>query len=143
MATKKEQENLDLTNDKAVLDQVEKNNAPAVEDERIKEAMNIEADDKAVTVPSQQVRDLNTTSSLKGHNKTNAELSAEMKAAAKKFKGEKTETVSIPAVLQPKLGPIQFVSVNGISVNVPVDGEEYQIPQSHAKVLKEMIRKLK
>lgn len=136
MATKKDQ-------DEKVLDQIAENNAPAVEDERIKEAMKIEAEDKAVTVASQQVRDLNTTTSLKGHNKTNAELTAETKKAIAKFKGEGTEKVSIPAVLQPKLGPIQFLSINGVSVNVPVDGDEYEIPKSHAKLLKEYIRNLK
>lgn len=135
MATKKE-------NEKEIVEQVEVNNAPAVEDERIKEALEIEKEE-AVTVASQQVRALNTTTSLKGHNKTNAELAAETKKAVKAFSNEKTEKVSIPAVLQPKLGPLQFLSINGVSVNVPVDGEEYDIPKSHAKLLKEYLRNLK
>ena len=133
MATKKDQE---------VLDQIEVNNAPAVEEERIKEAMDME-EEEAVTVDSQQMRALNTTKSLRGHNKTNAELAKETKDAQKKFKNEKLEKVSIPAVLQPKLGPLQFLSINGVSVNVPVDGEEYEIPKSHATLLKEYIRNLK
>lgn len=133
MATKKDQE---------VLDQIEVNNAPAVEEERIKEAMDME-EEEAVTVESQQMQALNTTKSLRSHNKTNAELAKETKDAQKKFKNEKLEKVSIPAVLQPKLGPLQFLSINGVSVNVPVDGEEYEIPKSHAKLLKEYIRNLK
>lgn len=87
----------------------------------------------------------NTTASIHAHNKqkTNAQLAAEVKVAKKKFEGEKTVKVSIPSALSGQLGSTQYVAVNGVHVNVPVDGEEYDIPETHANVLKEMLRNLK
>lgn len=85
--------------------------------------------------------EVNTTESMK--KASNADLANETKEALKKFKGEKEVSVSIPSVLEPKLGPVQFISINGISVNVPVDGEDHKIPQSHADFLKQFLKELK
>lgn len=86
---------------------------------------------------------VNTTKSLKAQFKTNAELAEETKRAVTKFKNEKTTKVSIPSVLQSKLGPNQFISINGVSVTVPVDGEDHDIPVTHAAHLKEYLKNLK
>lgn len=87
----------------------------------------------------------NTTQTITETNrqKTNAQLVEEIKVAQKKFKGEKKVKVSIPSVLQAQLGTTQFVSVNGVHVNIPVDGEEYEVPETLAGVLKEMLKNLK
>lgn len=84
----------------------------------------------------------NTTASV-SKPKTNADLANETKEALKRFKGAKQVQVSIPSILQAQLGANQFIQVNGVHVNVPVDGEEHPIPEPHAKVLKEMLKNLK
>ena len=99
-----------------------------------------EKDTKVDEVHTEQV--VNTTGSLKSP-KTNADLANETKAAQKKFAGEKTVKVSIPSVLVPKLGNVQFISINGVSVNVPVDGEDHEIPKPHADFLKQYLKELK
>jgi len=86
---------------------------------------------------------VNTTESLKAGFKTNAQLAEETKQAVKKFGNEKTVKVSIPTVLQSKLGPNQFISINGVSVTIPVDGEDHAIPSTHAAHLKEYLKNLK
>lgn len=116
--------------------------ADVMEQQRLAEAEKLEERDDVVTVASQQVR-VNTTASMRGGVKTNAELANETKEALKKFSNEKTVKVSIPSVLAPKLGSVQFISVNGVSVNVPVDGEEYPIPETHANFLKQYLKELK
>lgn len=86
----------------------------------------------------------NTTASInKPKQKTNAELAAETKKAQKAFGNAKKVKVSIPSVLAGQLGSTQFIGVNGVHVNVPVDGEDYEIPEPHAQVLKEMLKNLK
>lgn len=133
MATKDEEK---------VLKDIEANQKPALDDERIQEAIDLESTEKAVTLHSQQML-VNTTQSLKAPFKTNAQLAEETKRAVKKFGNEKTVKVSIPAVLQSKLGPNQFISINGVSVTVPVDGEDHAIPATHAAHLKEYLKNLK
>lgn len=88
---------------------------------------------------------VNTTSSMKSINKekSNAQLTAEIKAAKEKLTKGKMVAVSIPSVLQNHFGSHAFVQVNGSYVNIPVDGEEYSIPEPLANVLKESLRNLK
>lgn len=130
------------TKDEKVLKDIELNEKPALKEERLEDALEAEQGDKAVLLTSPQML-VNTTQSLKAPFKTNAELAAETKRAVSKFKGEKTTKVSIPSVLQTKLGPNQFISVNGVSVTIPVDGEEHPIPATHAAHLKEYLKNLK
>lgn len=111
-----------------------------LKDERIKEAAKLEESNAVVTTDSQTV--VNTSQSLKAGFKTNAQLAEENKRALAKSKGEKLVTVSIPSVLQSKLGPNQFISVNGVSVTIPVDGEDHKIPATHAAHLKEYLKQL-
>lgn len=85
---------------------------------------------------------INSTASIK-KGKSNADLANETKAAQKKFKGEKTVKVNIPTILKAQLGSTIFVSVNGVYVNVPVDGESHAIPETLADCLNEMLKNLK
>lgn len=85
---------------------------------------------------------VNTTASLKGP-KSNAQLSAEVKKAQQTFKDDKKVKVAIPAVLASKLGSIMFVSVNGVSINVPVDGEDHEVPKVFADHIKQTLKDLK
>lgn len=128
--------------DEKVLKDIEANQKPALKEERLEDALEAEQGEKAVLLSSPQML-VNTTQSLKAGFKTNAQLAEETKRALAKSKGEKTVKVSIPSVLQSKLGPNQFISVNGVSVTIPVDGEEYPIPSTHAAHLKEYLKNLK
>ena len=128
--------------DEKVLKDIELNEKPALKEERLEDALEAEQGNEAVLLSSPQML-VNTTQSLKAGFRTNAQLAEETKAAQKKFGNEKTVKVSIPSVLQSKLGPNQFISVNGISVTIPVDGEEYAIPSTHAAHLKEYLKNLK
>lgn len=50
-----------------------------------------------------------------------------------KFKKEKKVSVSISPLYKPYFGRVMTVSINGISVAVPVDGKTYQVPESFAE----------
>ena len=84
----------------------------------------------------------NTTGSI-AKPKSNAELANETKAALAKMKSGKEVKVSIPAALQPQLGPNLFLCVNNVALHVPVDGEDHSVPEPHAKQLKEYLKNLK
>lgn len=86
---------------------------------------------------------VNSTKAMTGRKKSSAELNAEVATAQKAFSGEKKVKVSVPKVLQPQLGNNLFIGVNGVSVNIPVDGEEYEIPETLAKHVKDYLKNLK
>lgn len=85
---------------------------------------------------------INTTDSMKA-SKTNAQLANEVKVAQAKFKSDAKGTVNIPAALAGKLGSIHFASINGVSVNIPVDGEDHEVPQVFVKHIKNFLKDLK
>lgn len=86
---------------------------------------------------------VNSTQTMAGRKKSSAELNAEIAAAQAKFKGEKKVKVSIPKVLGAQLSKTLFVGVNGVAVNVPVDGEEYELPETLANHVKQYLKELK
>jgi len=85
---------------------------------------------------------INTTASMR-KDKSNADLANEVKRAQAHFKGQKKVKVSIPSVLSAKLGNILFVGVNGVSINVPVDGEDHDVPEVFALHIKQILKDLK
>jgi len=139
MAKKAEDKNVTEMTEKEALDALETAEMPAVEEERLEEAEAVEQEE-AVLVQSPQMV-VNTTTSMR--QKTNAELANETKVALKRFENEKKVKVRIPAVLAERLGPVQYVSINGVSVNIPVDGEEHEVPESHAQLVNQMMNDLK
>jgi len=85
---------------------------------------------------------INTTQTMK-RDKSNSELANEVKRAQAQFKGQKKVKVAIPAVLANKLGAVLFVGINGVSINVPVDGEDHDVPEVFAKHIKQILKDLK
>lgn len=85
----------------------------------------------------------NTTKSLGENPKTAKDYQKEMDTTAAGFQQEKKVSFSIPKMLQASLGTELFIAVNGSHVVVPVDGEEYEIPETLAKHGKEVIKNLK
>lgn len=86
---------------------------------------------------SEEKQPKNTTKQL-----SNAELSLEVKRLRGTIQNEKKAKVSIPKVLEPQLGKSLFVSVNGSEVYIPVDGEDYEVPVTLAKHVKDYIKNL-
>lgn len=85
----------------------------------------------------------NTTKSLSEKGKTEKEYQSEMDLTAQMFAQEKKEKFSIPQMLEKSLGTELFISVNGGYVVVPVDGEEYEIPETLAAHGRAVIKNLK
>lgn len=84
----------------------------------------------------------NTTTSLNKPVVSEAELTAEIAKAKAAFNGEKLVKVSIPKILSKGIGPTLFVGVNGVFVNIPVDGKEYEIPETLANHAKDYLANL-
>lgn len=74
---------------------------------------------------------------------SDAQLNKELTKAKAAFSGEKKVKFSIPKVLAKDFGPTLFVGVNGVFVNIPVDGKEYEIPETLATHAKRTIDNLK
>lgn len=85
----------------------------------------------------------NTTDSLGKAAVSEATLTAELTKAKTAFEGEKLVKVSIPKILEKSIGQTLFVSVNGVFVNIPVDGKEYPIPETLANHVKQYLAELK
>ena len=86
---------------------------------------------------------MTTTKGLNAGTVNDATLSAELKRAKNAFSKEKTSKVSIPTVLKSSLGRTLFVGVNGVFVNIPVDGKEYEVPETFANHVKQVLANLK
>ena len=85
----------------------------------------------------------NTTQTLGENPKSNKDYQKEMDLTAAAFEQEKKVAFSIPKMMQSSLGSELFIGVNGSHVVVPVDGEEYEIPETLAKHGKEVIKNLR
>jgi hypothetical protein len=70
------------------------------------------------------------------------ELEAQVKAAAAAFKGEKLVKVSIPKVLEKHIGPVLYVGVQGVSIVLPVDGNDYEVPATFRDHVKQYLDNL-
>ena len=90
-----------------------------------------------------QQKSTTTTKSLNAGTVNDATLSAELKRAKLAFSKEKTTKVAVPAVLKSSLGRTLFVGVNGVFVNIPVDGKEYELPETFANHVKQVLANLK
>lgn len=95
------------------------------------------------TTKQDETQSVNSTASMKGKAVSDAELSKDVEKAKKAFEKDKLVKTSIPAVLQAKLGANLFVGVNGVSITVPVDGEEYEVPETFANHIKQTLKDLK
>ena len=71
---------------------------------------------------------------------TTAKVNTKRQAVAKEYAKEKKCVVSISPMYRPQLGRVANISLNGVSVYVPVDGGYYEINESHAALLLNTIR---
>lgn len=56
----------------------------------------------------------------------------DLEIAKQKFDNEKKVKISIPESLKSRIGPTWFAAINGVRINIPVNGEKYEVPKSFA-----------
>lgn len=71
----------------------------------------------------------NTTKSVNKAEVSNSQLKKELDAAKKAFADAPTKELTIPAVFKKTFGETLFVGINGVFINVPVDGKPYPVPE--------------
>jgi hypothetical protein len=84
----------------------------------------------------------NTTTTLNKKQVTEAELKKQLDDINRKFKDEKTVKFSVPEQFKKSIGSTLFIGVNGSFINIPVDGNEYDLPETFAKHAKEALKNL-
>lgn len=67
-------------------------------------------------------------------------LEAKRKNLAKEYREEKRYTVQGAPMYQAHFGNSMPISLNGVYISVPLDGNRYEIPESFAMVFNERIR---
>lgn len=84
-------------------------------------------------------KNINTTDSIKG-SPTKKVTKEEMEASIKRHEPilgkQKVMKISIPKSMSKILQDPLYISVNGVSMSIPIDGEEHLIPEvlyNHAK----------
>lgn len=85
----------------------------------------------------------NTTKTLVEPQVNDKELQAQINKAAFAFKDEKKVKVSIPKTFEKYTGPTLPIGVNGVFIVLPVDGQEYEINETHANHLKAYLNNYK
>jgi|SRR5690606_19625481 len=89
-------------------------------------------------MPKQKV---NTTSSIASSKKlTEAEYRRDLERVKRKLQEEKLVKISIPKQLRSVLGATLPVGINGVVMNIPVDGSEYEVPEPMAKIIKDSLK---
>jgi len=84
---------------------------------------------------------VNTTSSISaGKQFTDAEYKRDLERVKRKLEQEKLVKVSIPKQLRSVLGATLPVGINGVVMNIPVDGNEYEVPEPMAKIIKNSLK---
>lgn len=89
---------------------------------------------KTSTAPAKKTEQLARDSNAKL-----TELERERKSLAQKYKDEDRVTVSGSPFYRPHFGVNMPISLNGIPIYVPLDGHQYSIPVSYARVFHERI----
>ena len=83
---------------------------------------------------------INTTKSVAKLQETAVnDLEAQVKAAAAAFKSEKMVKVAIPKAFEKAIGPTLYLGINGVSLVLPVDGKDYEVPAPFAAQLKDYL----
>lgn len=85
-------------------------------------------------------QDTEVTKELAKVNSTVNSLEAKRKDLAKEYKDEKRVTVQGAPMYKAHFGNNMPISINGVYISVPLDGNRYEIPESFAMVFNERIR---
>ena len=71
-----------------------------------------------------------------------ADLKKQVEKMGEKYKKMKKEKISIPVAFQKHVGKTWFIGINGVSMNIPVDGKQYEVPEVFAKHLRRAMNEL-
>lgn len=71
-----------------------------------------------------------TSKSVNVSETSNAKLKAELEVVKKTFGKEPMKELTIPKIFAKSFGSHLYIGINGAFVNVPVDGNSYEIPES-------------
>jgi hypothetical protein len=82
---------------------------------------------------------INTTANM-SNRISEGEMSRDVERAAKALKAKKKVTVNIPKQLAPTVGDVMISCINGACIRVPVDGEDHDIPEPYAKIIKDSLK---
>lgn len=75
-----------------------------------------------------------------GNKISEAEMKRDVEAAAKALGKAKKKSISIPKQMAPVVGDTLISCINGACIRVPVDGEEYEIPEPYYNVIKDSLK---
>lgn len=67
------------------------------------------------------------------------DLQTRRRKLADRYKSEKQVEISISPMYRPYFGNTMPVLVNGIGIYVPINGQQYKVPETFAAIIKERI----
>lgn len=67
------------------------------------------------------------------------DLQTRRRKLADRYKNEKQVEISISPMYRPYFGNTMPVLVNGIGIYVPINGQQYKVPETFAAIIKERI----
>jgi hypothetical protein len=78
-----------------------------------------------------------------GHSAmTQTQMDAEVRKLGKEFEKQKKVKRKINKAFQKRLGKTHYIGINGVGVVVPVDGTQFELPESFAEHLDEYLANL-
>ena len=75
-----------------------------------------------------------------GNRVSEAEIKHELKEAQRKLSSKKLKSVSIPKQLAATIGDVLPACINGVCIKVPVDGEEYEVPEPYVEIIRNSLK---
>lgn len=75
-----------------------------------------------------------------GNKISEAEMKRDVEKAAKILATKAKKSITIPKQLAPVVGETMISCINGACIRVPVDGEEYEIPEPFFHIIKESLK---
>lgn len=71
----------------------------------------------------------NSTKTVNVSETSNATLKKQLDTAKAAFASEKTVPLAIPQTFRKTFGSEMFIGINGVFINVPIDGESHLVPE--------------
>ena len=78
---------------------------------------------------------------MNNNNKVQA-LESKRASLAEYYKGEKKVTITGSPFYRPYFGNIMPLVINGIAIHVPLNGKQYEIPETYAALFYERIQRI-
>lgn len=69
-----------------------------------------------------------------------SEIKRELEEAKAKIQSKKLKAISIPKQLASTIGDVLPACINGVCIKVPVDGEEYEVPEPYVAIIRNSLK---